>query len=345
VLVPLDLAAHVCDLRLDAGWLPHRGYYRKFTTVLYRRAVLIYNPAAGRRRGRRARDIERAMEILREQVEEIDARATAGPGSATELARQACRSSADLVLASGGDGTINEVVNGLAGSSVPLAVLPAGTANVLAVLLGLPLEGPAAARLLPQLRPQRLSLGRVRCDLPAPGSSRYFLLLAGAGLDAQIIYTLSGRLKSRLGVAAYWLAGFGQLGRRLESFEVEVEGRRYACTFALASQSAYYGGGLQIARRAHLLAGELEIVLFHSRSSFRYLLYLGAVISRTLEQLPDVTFLRARSLDLRAVEGPPVRIEVDGELAGRLPARIDLVPDALTLLVPEAYLEAHPARG
>ena len=312
---------------------------------MYRRAVVIYNPAAGRwwgtRRASRQRQIQSAIEVLRRQAESVEAAPTTGPRSATELARQAGRNGADLVLACGGDGTINEVVNGLAQTSVALGVLPTGTANVLGREIGIPLDPVRAAALLPQLQARRISLGRVGCGLLPQW--RYFLLMAGAGVDAQIVYDVNVQVKSYLGILSYWLAGLGRLGRRQQCFRIEVDGQEFECTLAVAAKSSRYGGGFQIARRAHLLAGELQVVLFHTQSSLRYLVYLAGAASGHLHRMPSVTFLKARRLRLcPPADAPePLRVQADGEYVGCLPAELEIVDDALTLLMPESYLQIH----
>jgi YegS/Rv2252/BmrU family lipid kinase len=306
--------------------------------VLYRRAVLIYNPAAGRRRDRRRLEINRALQAVAAQVESVTAWPTDEPHAATRLARRACESGVDLVLACGGDGTINEVVNGLAGSEVTLGVLPAGTANVLALEVGLPLDPVEAARRLADLEPHRLSLGRI-CCAGAPPGGRYFLLMAGAGVDAQIVYSLDPGRKARLGILAYFLAGAAEVGRRKPVFTVETGEARYECSFALAANCAEYGGRLRIASGAHLLDTPLELVLFHTRSRFRYLVYLGAVLAGALPRLTDVTVLKVTNLRLSA-DGP-LHVQVDGEYAGPLPATIEIVPAALTLLLPREYVRGH----
>ncbi len=307
----------------------------------YRRAVLIYNPAAGRRRARRAVEIHEALELLRRHIDVVEAWPTEAAGAAAELARCAGRQGFDLVLACGGDGTINEVVNGLALGPVALGVLPAGTANVLALDLGLPLSVKETAARLPNFQSHRIALGR----LAAPETSRYFLSMCGAGLDAHIVYRLNERLKSRFGVLAYWWAGLGELLRRPEVLQVTVDGHRYDCTFALAARAHHYGGRLQIARGADLLANDLHIALFRSAWAVRYLVYLGAVLSGAQTRLSDVTFLKARRMELTAPGATRIHLQVDGEHAGHLPAVIELVPDALTLLMPPDYAKRRPADG
>jgi len=305
--------------------------------VRYRLGVFIYNPAA--RRVRRLA-VDQVIAALARDVEKVETRATRGPASATELARQACAEGADIVIACGGDGTINEVINGIAPGNVPLAIVPAGTADVLATEIGLPRNSLRAAECLPQLEARRISLGLLRHAGPA-SESRYFVLMGGVGLDAKVVCAVNPRLKARIGELAYWLAGAAEIGSRLERFEVCIDGRRYECTFALASLARIYGGNLRIARRAHLLAGDLEMVLFHSRHSLRYLLYLSGVLSGRLHQFSDVTFVNAKRVEMQALVRPPVHVQVDGEYAGTLPAAFEIAEQSLTLLMPASYLTKY----
>ena len=165
--------------------------------------------------------------------------------------------------------------------------------------------------------------------------------MGGVGLDAEVVYNLNLRLKAWLGELAYWLAGASQIGRRLEPFEVRIGGQRHECTFALAAQAHTYGGNLHIARNANLLAGDLEVVLFHSRSTLRYVRYLAVALTGRLDRLRDVSFVRARLVELRGISGSRVHIQVDGEYAGLLPATVEAASNSLTLLMPSAYIRAH----
>lgn len=282
-----------------------------------------------RRNGERR--IAHALEILRAAGHSVEPRATTGPGTAGPLAAAAIREGADLILGAGGDGAINELLSGMAGSAVPLAVLPAGTANVLANEVGLARALPRAAEGLPALEPRRVALGR----LTAAGGARYFLLMAGAGLDGLIVDRLNLRLKKKAGRLAYWTAGFSLLGSRLPEFEVRAGGRLHRCSFALAGRVANYGGDLALARGAHLLQEHFEVVLFEGREASRYVKYLGAALLNRLDGLPGVTVFQARRIELASAA--PVPVQVDGEPAGSLPATIEIVPDSLTLLLPPAY--------
>src|SRR5271168_2831477 len=155
-------------------------------------ALLIYNPTSGRRRHRRFTEIEQAVRILKEAGIRAELAPTTGPMSAAEIARAAVRQGRGMVIACGGDGTNNEIVNGLAGSRVPMAVLPAGTANILAKELGIPWDIPHAARLIADGTVRRIALGHAAstngnhsAELPSGG--RYFLSIGGAAPYGAIV--------------------------------------------------------------------------------------------------------------------------------------------------------------
>jgi len=237
-------------------------------------------------------------------------------------------------VVAGGDGTINEAMGGMMHSNVPLAILPGGTANVLATELKLSRRLEHTARRLREFRPRRISVGRLTCE---DGAERHFLLMAGVGLDAHIVYHINGPLKARIGKLAYWVAGWSLLGRRLTEFGVEIEGRERRCSFALASKVRNYGGDFEIARTVTLFDDRFEVVLFEGRSTLRYVKYFAGVVSNRLRGMRGVTVLETDRVILTAPGGHPVYVQVDGECAGRLPAEIRIVPDALTLLAPPEY--------
>lgn len=308
--------------------------------VSHRNAVLIYNPSA---RGLNKHCEKRIESVVRELAAAgVRPRcvATWGPGTAAEIARVSVEGGAGLVLVAGGDGTINEAVNGMAHTAAPLGILPAGTANVLANEIGLGNHLLRAARSFSRWTPRRISLGRLTADGGAV--SRYFLLMAGAGFDAWIVKNVRRDLKRRCGKLSYWVAGFGQLGRRLDEFEVRVSGRSYRCSFALASRVRNYGGTIEIARHASLFRDEFGIVLFEGRNTLRYLKYLVGVLAGRLGAISGVSVLRAGILELLPLD-TEVFVQVDGELAGRLPARVEIVPDALTLLLPSRAAQESEA--
>jgi diacylglycerol kinase family enzyme len=229
----------------------------------------------------------------------------------------------------------------LTDTEIPLAILPAGTANVLACEMGVSTDLVKTAGALLTYPVERISTGRIQAREEAP---RSFLLMAGAGLDATIVYSLSIPLKRRFGKIAYWLAGFRQFGRTLKEFSVYVDGREYPSSFALISKVRNYGGDFEIAREVSLLDDEFEVVLFHGRESWRYLKYLAGVAMQRLGDMKGVTVLRAREVEMSHAQDDRVFVQVDGEFAGHLPARVEIVPASLSLLVPPRYLELHPRK-
>lgn len=298
---------------------------------------MVYNPGAGQLRGRRAGLVHRIVATLRAAGHGVSSTPTDGPGTAGQIAREAIQKGADLILALGGDGTVNELLPGVVHSAVPLAALPAGTANVLTREIGLGTNPLKAAARLGELVPRRVSAGLLRSE-PGP-LDRYFLLMAGAGFDAHIVYRLNLPLKSRLGQVAYWVSAMKELGRELEEFEVQVGEQSFLCSFALASRVRNYAGYFEIARRVSLVRDEFEIVLFEGRSVVRsYLKYLAAVVAKKASNTKGMSFVRGRKVCFSTPSEQRVYVQVDGEYAGRLPASVEIVSDALTLLAPLEYL-------
>jgi diacylglycerol kinase (ATP) len=278
-----------------------------------------------------------AAEILREAGHDTWLVPTQGPGTAGAIAQRSIADGAELILAAGGDGTINEIASGVAFSDVPLGILPAGTANVLANEMGLASSIEGAAEGLGACVPTRVSMGRLQC-VNGSERTRLFLLMAGIGLDAKIVYNLSLPLKARFGKLAYWVGGFSLIGRELDEFEVLVDGRRVNCSFALISKVRNYGGDLEIAQNISLLDDRFEVVLFETRSSLRFLGYLARVAVRRLSGVSGVSLVRATQVCMPGTTARRIYIQVDGEYAGHIPASVEIVPDALTLLVPKPYI-------
>ena len=297
-------------------------------TPRFRNAALIYNPLSGRLRWKRQRDLDRATHLLDAYGIRIVRIPTTGAGSATALAREQVAAGRDLIIACGGDGTINEVVNGMAGSRVPLALLPAGTGNVLAKELGLPWDIWRAAEYIPAGEVRRIALGRA--------GERYFICMAGVGVDANTVYRLSVQTKLSLGMLAYWIESFRQLLEyEFPLFSVRVEGQSFQAALLVVSRTKNYGGPVQLTRRADLFSDEFEVCLFQRRNRFLYLLYFLALQMGLLERFRDVRFLRTRRVEAQP-GNQRIQVQVDGELAGVLPMDFVIVPEALSLLVPRS---------
>lgn len=260
---------------------------------------------------------------------------TTGPATAGGIAREHIARGADLILAAGGDGTINEVAEGMIGSSVPLGILPAGTANVLAMEMRMGTKLAPVAQRLEECTPRRVSVGRLTCENGKV--ERYFLLMAGIGLDAHVVYHINGPLKARTGKFAYWVAGWSLFGKRLTQLELEMNGRKRTCSFVLMSKVRNYGGDFEIAREVTLFDNEFEVVVFEGKSSVAYVKYLAGMAMNRLAGMKGVSISRTKSARITAAPNSPAYVQVDGEYAGHLPAEIRIVPDALTLLIPPSY--------
>lgn len=292
----------------------------------FRDAALIYNPRAGRKRWRRERDLACATRLLEACGIQCSLLPTTGPGSATELARREVAAGRDLIIVCGGDGTVNEAVNGMAGSRVPLALLPAGTGNVLAKELGLSWDIHRAAEYIPRGEVRRIALGRA--------GDRHFICMAGAGADAAIVNHLKTGAKTRLGLLSFWLEGFHQLFTYpFSAFRVEVDGESFEAAQLIVSRTRHYGGPVMLTRRADLFQDRFEIVLFPRHNRFVYLLYFLAQLVGELERFPGARFLTAQKVQA-TTSGERVLVQMDGEAAGALPAEFRIVPDALSLVVP-----------
>jgi YegS/Rv2252/BmrU family lipid kinase len=306
----------------------------------YSKAVLIYNPVSGKLR-RHPRLIQRTIDILRDEGIWAEPVSTTGPRTAEACAQRAVDENVDMILVAGGDGTINEVINGVTPSRIPVGIVPAGTANVLACELGLGTRYQKAVSMVSECVPERVALGRLT---NAEGEQRYFLLMAGVGLDAEIVYNLSGSMKAWAGKAAYWIGGFSHLLRGVRQFDATIRGHTMRCGFALASRVRNYGGDLEIARGANLLEDDFEIVLFRGRNPLRYGIYFAGVLGGFLPRIRGIQVERATRAEFTAPEDSRVYVQVDGEFAGHLPASIEIVPDALSLLVPADFRARTPAR-
>lgn len=289
-----------------------------------RRAVLIYNPASGRRTSDRL--LPAVLAPLRAAGFEIEPLPTRGPGDATRLARRATATGIEVAFAMGGDGTLREVAAGLMGSDVALGPLPAGTANVLALACGLPQQAPAAARMLGRATPQAIDVGMA--------GEEPFLMLTSCGIDAEVMASQDGRLKRYLGRSAFaWTVLHRWWTYRYPEIVVRLGGRSQWVTLVVVCNIPYYGGRIRIAPTADFRDRRLDCVLFRGRGR-----------AATLGFFRDLA--RGRHLDRRDVEvlvtqeveiaGPPeLKVQIDGDaLALVSPLTIGLARDRLRVLLP-----------
>ena len=244
----------------------------------------------------------------------------------------------ELVLVCGGDGTVNEVINGLAPGAATLAILPGGTANIIGKELRLPHHPARAARALANWKPRRIALGRATWTDVATGQpqSRVFISVAGVGFDAYIVHSLSWSLKMGWGVIGYGIEGVRQALRySFPQFHFEIEGTQRDATFAVIHRTGHYAGWLPLAPTASLFKADFTACLFRSTNRARYFLYAIGVVLRQHLRFKDVELVSGHRVDCCPFQpGKPIYFELDGELVGQLPASFEILPDALTVLVP-----------
>lgn len=294
-----------------------------------RSTVLISNPKTGRYGSRRTTS-EELLQHLRAQGLDVELILTSGPGDATAIAsRVAHNGNADVIVA-GGDGTINEVIQGLAGSNARLAIIPRGTGNVLARELRVPLDSELAAAVIARGHSRMISVG-VAID-EEKDTRRYFLLMAGIGLDASVVTRVQPGLKKRIGKAAFWFSGLAHLADwNPKSFTLEIADERYEATFAAIGNAASYGGALAITPGARIDRPEFEVCLIETTSRLRYLSLLSKAMRGGLtDKEQGVRFLHTNKV--KGYGDAPV--QVDGEVIGHLPMTFETAPYSLEVIVP-----------
>lgn len=294
------------------------------------RALVIYNPTAGRRRLRR---LEEVLARLRERGVDIALEPTSSRGHAERLACD--MAPADLVIAAGGDGTINEVINGLMAALAqgrqiaPLGLIPLGTANVLAREIGLASDAASiTAALLGegelQYRPGRLRHG---------ATSRHFGMMAGIGFDADVVSKVDLRVKRWLGRGAYGLASAGRFfAYRPHLFRLTIDGRPYQAASVVVSRGRHYAGPFIAAPNAVLASSDLHVCLFEQPGRAAVLRYGVALLRNTLPQTPFYRVVCGREVEILGHETQLV--QADGDIVATLPLRLDVAETAIRLKTP-----------
>jgi YegS/Rv2252/BmrU family lipid kinase len=309
---------------------------------------VIHNPVAGRRRRKR---FQAVLDLLERDGDELSLRATEAPGDATRLARQIDLGdvdlrAGDLVVAAGGDGTINEVINGLVAEGrpapAPLAIVPLGTSNVLAAEIGLGRSPEAVARTIREGAVRSVSLGRITgANLP---DGRCFILMAGAGVDAHAVADVDPGLKRRFAQGAYVWAGLQAVFRsRGLRYVVEVDGVRHEAASVIVAKAAHYGGPFIVAKQARLDDPRFQVCLFERTGFWPAGLYGLALALGRLDAAPGFTSVPGRKVRITAPasqsgDPPPTKpaepVQCDGDDVTRLPVEVEVVPEALGLVVP-----------
>lgn len=290
---------------------------------------VIFNPAAKGEKARR----------FRADLDHIAGRSvfkcTAGPGDARRLSAEALRDGHDTVVAVGGDGTLNEVLNGMgdvAGGfqQARLGVVPLGTVNVFARELGIPLQPEAAWAVVERGQDTRVDLPWLEHTSAAPGTRHYFTQLAGAGLDARAIELVQWKLKRRVGPLAYVVAGLRAMRDRQVPIEATTTEGRLDSPLVLIGNGRLYGGTFRVFPEATLTDGKLHVCAL--RRVDWWTLLQCAVPLLLARRLPERVVRRMTAQRVRLDSGAPAGVQIDGEHAGPLPVGLGVDPLGLRVL-------------
>ncbi len=315
------------------------------------KATILFNPNSGRRGKKRDAELNHAIGIIQSAGVRTELTVCRSSQEATDNARCAVADGSDTVFACGGDGTIHDVIQGLAGTSVALAILPFGTANALAHDIGVPLRPSSAAQIAVSGTVRRIPLGRIEYEnLEGKPCACYFTVAAGIGVDAHLFYKLTSHHKNRGGMAAYYLKAWQLWAtynmRRFDVDYADGGGERHhaSLTELLAVRIRFFGNVLrELVPGASLDCGEVRTVMCRTASRNAYLQYVaGALLGRhwnvkgidVMSCSEILCRLAADGDGHHAGSGQRVYVEADGELLGRLPARLTMGQDALSLIVP-----------
>ena len=300
------------------------GTYASFNTALS--AIIIANPTSGSYFFY-GRQIEETVSFLRRQRWNVTLQLTTGAGDARRLARLAVEQQVNVVIAAGGDGTINEIIQELAGSETALGVLPTGTVNVWARETNIPLDGAGARKVLINGETRRIDLGKVK--------NRYFLLMAGIGFDADVTHAVEKKPIKRLGVLGYLLIGTW-VGLGYQSFRafVTINGRlmKKNALQIIIGNTQLYGGTIRYTWQAQCDDGLLDLCIVRHRKMWgRVVVFLDFLLRRK-QRHQWVTYAKGSVIEVRTPK--PVAIQVDGDPIGYTPATFSIVPQALKVIVP-----------
>lgn len=294
------------------------------------KTIVIYNPRAGRHLGDER--IQRVIEVLQHGGWETDVLSTSGPGHATDLARDAVSAGAQVVLIAGGDGTLNEAIQGLENTDTAFGYIPYGTVNVWARELNIPRDPAEAAHALLKGRFERVDLGMA--------GDRYFLLMAGVGFDAYVLRRARSleRHKQRFGILPYVASGLSAAPLyRGADVELRYDGviRRVQALMLVLGNTRLYGGRFHITPHAVANDGWLDLTIFKGRGPISFARQSLPLLLSGRVKGTEVESIRIRTLNVGGSE--PLPLQVDGELVGATPTTFRVAPRALCALIPEGF--------
>ncbi|HYA12402.1 MAG TPA: diacylglycerol kinase family protein [Thermodesulfovibrionales bacterium] len=294
--------------------------------------ILICNPTAKKASGRK---IAKASHSLESRGYAVEVLFTERKRHAENLAREAVKRFPSLIIAAGGDGTFNEVINGIAGSEVPMAILPLGTTNVLAKELGIPEDIERALEIALQNTPKTISLGKISgiCgnQLTCHPSlvTRYFVLMAGIGFDGEAVLGVNETLKKFSGKGAYIYSGIRTLFRfRPSELFFHIDGVTISGYTAIIGKAAKYGGNYRISPDARLSDPFFYVCLFKGKNRSDILRYVFGIVTNRHLKFRDVEYRKATTIEVKG----NAHIQIDGDYFGKTPVKVEVVPNIVRLI-------------
>lgn len=286
------------------------------------RIAAIYNPASGRYRAQR---VDAVLDALSADGHEVMPLASRAAGDVTVRTKEAA-DHADLILAFGGDGTFNEVINGLVGSKTPFLPVPMGTANVLSFEQGYSRN--------PQKVVAAVKAMRTLAYNPGIANGRRFVLMASSGVDAWAVHLLNGKLKTYLGPMAYVVSGIKAFFKHGNMrYRVTVDGRRLDVDSIIITRARYYGGPFIVAPEATLASDRLYAVVFDNISALRMPFVLFAAMRGKLDSCSGVRVMRCTQVTVTSTDDK-APFQIDGDDGGKLPLQVAVDDRAIQLVIP-----------
>jgi diacylglycerol kinase (ATP) len=290
--------------------------------------LIVYNPAAGQSPNLK-NTLDRVANLWRDLGWQVQIAATTAPGDATSKAQTAAASGYNAVVAAGGDGTVNEVMNGLVGTETALGVLPLGTVNIWAREMGLSMDMLKAADSIARSELTKIDVGMA--------GNRYFLLMAGIGFDAAVTATVRSEEKKLLGAIAYLKqaiqVAWNFRGVRLK---LRIDGKRVRgkILMVVIGNSQLYGGVVKFTAHATIDDGLLDICVIKGQGMLSAPRRLISIFARHYNRDPLVQYSQGRQIEIRGQRGKAFPVQVDGDYLGKTPMSFRVVPNSLWIMVP-----------
>jgi len=285
-----------------------------------KKALFIVNPKC---RGlKKLQSFDRLKDIFLDKKIDLEIYETFSSGDATKKADTE-KNNYDLIIAGGGDGTINEVINGIANSKTQFGIIPLGTENVLAQELKISLDPKKALLNILNGSSHKVDLGKA--------NGRYFILMAGIGFDAYVASEVEPVLKELLGSAAYHLTAIQKVFEYSHTkLNIEADGKKYEGYFVVVGNVKLYGGKIKLTYHAAIDDGYVDLCIFQKKDVFSIIRYLFGATVQMHHLMPDVEYFKAKKIKITAEE--PVLVHTDCEIIGKTPVEIEVCPKALNMI-------------